>query len=59
MIFISWMKNSEKISAKLTYKATHPENNKQDVSLASAVFDETTTAAIKIYYPNTLDTANS
>ena len=57
MIFISWMKNSEKISAKLTYKATHPENNKQDVSLASAVFDETTTVTNKIYYPNILNSA--
>ena len=50
------MKNSKKTSAKLTYNATHPGNNKQDVSLASAVFYETTTGTIKIYYPNTLDT---
>ena len=37
---------------KLTYKATHPGNNKQDVSLALAIFDETTSAAIRSYYPN-------
>ena len=43
---------------KLTYKATHPGNNKQDVSLALAIFDETTSAAIRSYYPNRLDAAN-
>ena len=32
---------------KLTYKATHPGNNKQDVSLALAIFDEITSAAIR------------
>ena len=53
---LSWMKNSKKTFAKLTYNGTHSGNNKQDVSLASAVFDETTPATIKIYYPNTLDT---
>ena len=43
---------------KLTYKATHPGNNKQDVSLALAIFDETISAVIKSCYPNRLDAAN-
>ena len=37
---------------KLTYKATHPGNYKQDLSVASAIFDETTTDAIKSFYKN-------
>ena len=37
---------------KLTYKATHPGNNKQDVPLALAVFDETTSAAIRSNFPD-------
>ena len=33
---------------KLTYN-THPRNNKEDVSLAFSIFDETTSVAIKSY----------
>ena len=43
---------------KLTFKATHPGNNKQDVSLALAIFDEKTSSAIKSYYPGRTDAAN-
>ena len=43
---------------KLTYKATHPGNNKQDVPLALAVFDETTSAAIRSYFPDREDAAS-
>ena len=43
---------------KLTYQAVHPGNNKQDVSLALAIFDETTSTAIKSYFPERLDAAN-
>ena len=43
---------------KLTNKVTHPGNNKQDVSLALATFDETTSTAIKSYYPNRSHAAN-
>ena len=43
---------------KLTYKAAHPGNNKQYVLLAFAVFDETTSAAIRSYFPDREDAAN-
>ena len=43
---------------KLTYKVTHPGNNKQNVSLALAIFHESTTAAIKSFFPHRLDAAN-
>lgn len=43
---------------KLTFKATHPGNNKQDVSLALAIFDPTTSAAIKSYFHGREDAAN-
>lgn len=36
-------------ASNLTYKTTHPGNNKQDVLLAFTVFDETTTATFKSY----------
>ena len=37
---------------KLTYRALHPGNNKQNVPLALAVFDPTTTAALLSYFPD-------
>ena len=43
---------------KLTYKATHPGNNKQDVPLALAVFAETSSAAIRSYFPDREDAAS-
>ena len=43
---------------QLTYKATHPGNNKQDVPLALAVFDETTSAAIRSYFADMEDAAS-
>ena len=36
---------------KLTYKVLPSGDNKQSVSLALAIFDPTTSAAIKIYFP--------
>ena len=43
---------------KLTYRAIHPWNNKQSVSLALAIFDETTSAAIHSYSPERNDAAS-
>ena len=42
---------------KLTYKAIHPGNSKQDAPLALAVLDETTSAAIRSYFSNREDAA--
>ena len=42
---------------KLTYGAIHPGNNKQSVPLALAIFGESTTAAIKCYFPEKSDAA--
>ena len=36
---------------KLSYRSLHPGNNKQNVTLALSIFDETTIAAIKSYFP--------
>ena len=43
---------------KLTFKALHPGDNKQNVNLAIAVFHETTIAASKSYFPERPDIAN-
>ena len=43
---------------KLTYSALHPENNKQNVPLALAIFDETTIAAFKSYFPERKNVAD-
>ena len=43
---------------KLTFRAIHPGNNKQGVSLALAIFDETTSTTIKRYFPDRHDAAN-
>ena len=40
---------------KLSYRALHPGNKKQNVPLALAIFDETTIAAIKDYFPDRND----
>ena len=45
-------------AAKLTYKATHPGNNKQNVPHALTVIDETTSAAIRRYFPDRQDAAS-
>lgn len=42
---------------KLTYRALHPGNNKQNVNLALAIFHPSTTAAIKSYFPERNDAA--
>ena len=36
----------------------HPGDNKQIVPLALAIFDQSTSAAIEIYYPNRLDASS-
>ena len=43
------MQGNLKKAPKLTYKALHPGNNKQDVNLALAIFHKTTVAACKSY----------
>ena len=65
MTHISWsawkrQKSSglSKKTPKITYQVTHPSNNKQSVPLTLAIFQESTTAAIKSYFPNRLDAAN-
>ena len=40
---------------KLTYSSLHPGNNKQNVKLALAIFDEATIAAVKSYFPDRKD----
>ena len=42
---------------KLSYSALHPGNNKQNVKLALAIFDEATIAAIRSYFPDRTDFA--
>ena len=44
-----------KMAPKLSYQALHPGNKKQNVPLALAVFDETTIAAAKKYFPHRKD----
>ena len=43
---------------KLSFKALHPGDNKQNVSLALAIFHETTVAACKSYFPHRKDVEN-
>ena len=38
-------------ASKFTYGAIHPGNKKQSMPLALAIFDESTTGAIKCYFP--------
>ena len=40
-----------RMARKLSYKALHPGNNKQDVGLALSIFDEGTIAAFQSYFP--------
>ena len=66
---ISWhllnkvYKKDEKLSGnlrkahKLTFQTLHPGNDKQSVPLALNVFDETTSASIKSYFPQDLSAA--
>ena len=46
-----------KKALKINHTVLHPENNKQDVSRALAVFHETTSAAIRRYFPSRSDAA--
>jgi hypothetical protein len=43
---------------KISCSVLHPGNNKQNVSLALAIFHETTSAAILSYFPDRVDAAN-
>ena len=45
------LQSNLKKAHKLSYRSLHPGNNKQNVSLALSIFDETTIAAIKSYFP--------
>ena len=47
-----------KMAPKLNYRALHPGNNKQNVPLALAVFHETTSTAIRSYFPERVDAAS-
>ena len=47
-----------KKASKLTFKVTHPGNNKQDALLVLVIFDEITSVAIKSHYPGREDAAN-
>ena len=40
---------------KLSYRALHPGNNKQDMNLALSIFHPTTCAAIESYFPDRKD----
>ena len=46
-----------KVSPKLTSKVLHPGNCKQNVSVALSIFDKTTSAGIKYFFPNKTDAA--
>ena len=46
-----------KKARKINYQVTHPRNKKQNVNLALAILDETTTAAILNYFPERNDAA--
>lgn len=43
---------------KLTYRALHPGNNKQDMNLALSIFHSTTSAAIESYFPDRKDASS-
>ena len=43
---------------KLSYKSLHPQNNKQHVQLAIAIFDEFTNAACRCFFPDRDDMPN-
>ena len=44
---------------KINHSVLHPGNNKQDVSRALAVFHETTSVAIRSYFPSRRDATSS
>ena len=45
-------------ASKLTFKALHPRDNKQNVNLAIAIFHETTIASCESYFPDRTDVSN-
>ena len=44
-----------KKAPKITYQSLHPGNKKQNVSLALSIFDETTIASFKSFFPERTD----
>ena len=53
----SKLKGNLKKAPKLTYEVLHPGNKKQSVPLALSIFDETTIAACRSYFPEREDMA--
>ena len=49
------LKTNLKKAPKFSYQALHTGNDKQNVPLALALFDNTTIAAVKSYYPTRSD----
>ena len=47
-----------KLAPKLSYRALHPGDNKQNVPYALAIFHPTTSAAIRDYFPENEDAAS-
>lgn len=47
-----------KLAPKLSYRALHPGDNKQNVALALSIFHRTTSAAIRDYFPENEDAAS-
>jgi hypothetical protein len=47
-----------KLAPKLSYRALHPGDNKQNVPFALAIFHSTTSAAIRDYFPENEDAAS-
>ena len=58
MKWIKKCKETLESTKNLTYSTTCPGNNKQDVSLTFTIIDETTTVAIKSYYPTKQNVTN-
>ena len=52
------MGESFKKAPKLIYSAVHPGNNKQNLTLALTIFHETTSDALKRYFPDWIVAAN-
>ena len=55
---LEFLQSNLRKANKLTYKVLHPNDNEQSVSLASAIFDATTWAAVKSYFPDPIHASN-
>ena len=47
-----------RMANELSYRALHPGNDKQNVSLALAIFQESTSAGVRRYFPQREDAAS-